>query len=821
MSDIIRVQAHLQLPQQGVDGKAIGQALQRSASGLVQAFPQSELWEITEKHDRCRYTVRNPLGRIMRKVQAVGPSANRLQVGQIAIVGYYDRDRRRPYIKAAGGFADWGSGIALALWSQGEGTCYLSNSVISPVIAANGFNSLWTGTSVTGARPLGLVVDIDSRMVTAQAHRDPANTIWETLKLSIIPADTLIPEEFSCLMATSPSSLARTDGIWTNSDASLVLVAEFEGAQLFRKRGTAWAQITLTDVGSLSLDGINMSPLGHVLFSQTDPAWPSDSVDSGGAVTLGTQTNAGAEKMACWAINVAATTIPRTWTLDPATLLSSQFIVNARAALRVPCGPLADQFAVWVSGRARLPHTTNANKSLLRNYDPSPVVAHGLDTDYSRQLEAVIAGISTAGSLLWRHVITLAASAASEDSGLLNPLTAWLTANVAVVGAAGNTCDGRYTADEIVCDSASTGAGFNDIFLGPYGDAGQTFQVPQYDYFRGVSLVALPLEEPNNAQPRDVLGSLNNMAVFTDYAKDVANQGRIQRAGLVGDSEGNFYIAYLAPSPILVSGAATYAPSGGGTPLSLGLSNLSTLSILERLGGGNFHGNHVPNVEFTWRRYLRKIDKRGNLLAEADMTQTATASWYEDENALGSPTGSPVAIGGDSSQPLALGDNNWSIVPIGRVVFLLTDYHDLGPNFYPATKLVIKDSSSLATLHTIELRLNEDVIGSDILDGGSNIVFRAGEREYSLLPADCKVKAGVTPEDLEFAAIWINQVQRVTETPDPIPQRLMILQMGANLADAPSTSQADNAIDPASAAIVAGRVLDITYNANWQIRQMV
>ena len=761
--------------------------------------------------------------------EGVGPIGTDKQfnksVGDSARIGFIGGNPQLPFLFPGGASPQAVPGgvlstsIDLALWSQGEGTCYLSNSVISPMIAQHGFNTLWTGSSVPGARPFGLVVDKDSRMITAQAYLDPGGTYWETLKLLIIPADTLIPEEFTCSILSSPITLARTDGIWTNSDASLVLVAEFEGDQLFRRKGTSWSQITLTDLGSLSLNAINMSPLGHVIVPQTDPAWPSDSVDNSGNVTLGTQTNGGDELINCWAINIPGTTIPRAWTLDPVSFLSSQFMVNARSAVRVPCGPLSDQFAVWVSGRARLPHTTNENKSMLRSYDNSPVVAHSLDTAVSRQLEAVIGGVSVAGALIWRHVISLAASAAIEDAGLLDPLTTWLITNIPVAGSATTVCDGRYTQDAITCTDAVSGAGFNNISMGPYGLFGQTFQVPQYDYFRDVSLVALPLEDPNNAQPRDVLGSLNTMAVFTDYARDVSGQGRTQRAGLVGDAEGNFYIAYLAPQPLLVSGRANYELSG--SALSLGLTNLSTLVILELLGPGSYRGNHVPNMEFVWHRYLRKIDKNGNFLAESDMSQLATASWYEDENTLGSTTVSPVAIGGDSTVNLPLADNNWKIVPIGRVVFLLTDYHDLGPNFYPATKLVIKDATTLATLHTIELRLTEGVIGSDILDGSSNLVFRAGEREYTLDAPACKIKAGVTPEGLEFAAIWINQAQRITDIPTDIPQRLMILQMGASLATAPIKSQADNDNEPDNSAIVDGYVLDIVYSTNWKIRQMV
>lgn len=127
MSDI-RIQNRLLLPQrQALDLAAVAKTM--AGVDLSGLYPQNELWEITVVRGQSRYDVRNAVGAKMSRVPAVGPAANRLQVGQVAIVGYYERDRRRPYIKAAGGFANWEQvQILLGIWQQAEGNCYLSQS---------------------------------------------------------------------------------------------------------------------------------------------------------------------------------------------------------------------------------------------------------------------------------------------------------------------------------------------------------------------------------------------------------------------------------------------------------------------------------------------------------------------------------------------------------------------------------------------------------------------------------------------------------------------------------------------------------------------
>lgn len=129
MSDI-RAELNLKIPDSGLPLDAIARAAQQAAAALAGKYPQSELWEITIAHAGSRYTVRNALGRVMAKVQAVGPAASRLKVGQLAMVGYYDRERQKPYIKAPGGSANWGPPAlpTPGIWDQTWANFYRPNA---------------------------------------------------------------------------------------------------------------------------------------------------------------------------------------------------------------------------------------------------------------------------------------------------------------------------------------------------------------------------------------------------------------------------------------------------------------------------------------------------------------------------------------------------------------------------------------------------------------------------------------------------------------------------------------------------------------------
>lgn len=133
MSDRLRFDLNLKVPNSALPLGAIAQASQKTAADLANKYPQNELWEITVAHPGAKYTVRNALGRVMSKVQAVGPAASRLKVGQLAIVGYYDRDRQKPYIKAVACYVSATVPLSpmLGLWTCPEGLPWLPNSAAS------------------------------------------------------------------------------------------------------------------------------------------------------------------------------------------------------------------------------------------------------------------------------------------------------------------------------------------------------------------------------------------------------------------------------------------------------------------------------------------------------------------------------------------------------------------------------------------------------------------------------------------------------------------------------------------------------------------
>lgn len=154
-----------------MDMGAVANATRASAAVLESVYPQSELWEITDTWDRSRYSVINALGETKSKVQAVGPAANRLKIGQVVVVGYYDRNRRKPYIKAPGGWAGWGDQTVIGEWQQTEGNFYLSQPGLAPDSMPTVFTDYLAmgsfSTSNLGlARLLGVVV-VDGAHVLA------------------------------------------------------------------------------------------------------------------------------------------------------------------------------------------------------------------------------------------------------------------------------------------------------------------------------------------------------------------------------------------------------------------------------------------------------------------------------------------------------------------------------------------------------------------------------------------------------------------------------------------------------------------------------
>ena len=77
----------------------------RAAANARAAAPDFEFWEVTSESGGL-YTIRRPTGERAAGVECITPKA-RFSAGDIVLVGFYNRDRRRPYIKGGAGKGSW------------------------------------------------------------------------------------------------------------------------------------------------------------------------------------------------------------------------------------------------------------------------------------------------------------------------------------------------------------------------------------------------------------------------------------------------------------------------------------------------------------------------------------------------------------------------------------------------------------------------------------------------------------------------------------------------------------------------------------------
>ena len=81
-----------------VDTSALMQSVLTTAKNGI--GPEFELWTISKNYQNGKFDVEKS-GRTMRLVSALNPKAKSfLRVGDVVLVGFYQRDRQRPYIKA-------------------------------------------------------------------------------------------------------------------------------------------------------------------------------------------------------------------------------------------------------------------------------------------------------------------------------------------------------------------------------------------------------------------------------------------------------------------------------------------------------------------------------------------------------------------------------------------------------------------------------------------------------------------------------------------------------------------------------------------------
>lgn len=651
----------------------------------------------------------------------------------------------------------------LALWSQLEGSGGLGKFAPSDVVDPDGTPILIYSGEPGGSGFYGICVDSGyvgeakfSRggLVFAQLLRDSGNTHWEKMRLTHLKLDEPDPFHMEAELDFTPlyPGLGET---FINADASFVLIVLPDSHKLFRRKGDQFSQVTFS--GANELRGVSLSQLGPVVlpaYSREENYYaaihPFDGYPA--VFTPGTGAETDGEMIKCWnALASDDTAVGMAWKKDLALELTSvNPVVNSMGYMKLPCSRDGRVFAAWVSGRPVLPYTTPTNQTMLLGYKefhggyPEAVEPWPLRQDLSSSVEGCVVGVdSTTGATLWKHSIVVEASHALEPEGILSPLTDWLPTQIDPITTVNTTIwHGRYSNGEV--DNGQIGAlGKNLSWLVPFtSNPNPSLKVfadsvyPNYDVFVDASIVLLPRETPNNTRYRDVGGYANNLAVFTDYAAanslgDTPQGGR--ESGIVADEYGNVYLSYLEPKQMLVAGGSIFIY---GSPAGFFYRGTETtawalLEIIQNTAPGapgvpaEWTSGHLPDMVNVHHRKIRKIGPSGELLAEADLTQLHSVSWYETEDNMGGL--SSTVIGGTSDASIPLADNVWLIAPCGRVVFVFLDYHDQGPNLQPATKLEIRSAADLSLLHAIELRTNDDTVPSSVYRRYFNEVIGVGD----------------------------------------------------------------------------------------------
>lgn len=714
----------------GLDGKAIGQALAANAAQLAGNFPQSELWEILERHDRARYTVRNPLGRTMRKVQAVGPAANRLQVGQLAIVGYYDRDRRRPYIKAAGGFANWAAASPPSLtdWLYALGGSGLGRGIDMAAPDPDATPSIvWTGTSVAAAYPLGVLsLSAGSKILTAQLLRNGGDTLWEKLRLHVVGEDA---ETLDVDLLTNAATSGYTR-MWSDAAGAFVLIQLAPSLEVYRRRVDLFEALTLADISKNTLEFMNAASGSIVTgaYQRDLPSCSGSYLYSTPIVVFGSDypTNGGYTEG--WLCDVAGTSIARAWQVEPNEVLElTQPILLSWVGQMAACNGSA---LGLVSGREALDVTDSAyNLGVAYGFGSGPVsdptsVSLACPS-ISRLLKASLYAVDPSnGAVTGQYDITMTPVSPLTDNGLLQPMEDCLEGTMPVDSGATPpnfiyTWGGRHThLGASSAFSAVLDVGDNRYINFPTQAFDKpTFLGPDFEIFGGekIGIQFLPMLAPNNAMPDEVGSNFRTTDIFVGWPGNSGDSS--VSAGAISCRDSSAYFAWLKPYPILFP-----ENEEGGSPVYK-LNRDLQLEQINAVGPpGYTYGSTIkfmPNVAFCQQRFVTKVAVSSGAITHtwtSDLTQLVTAAWWRATVDIAPPFGwvGTDFVGGDSSNPIPLGDQIYQISAAGRVVFATLDLHALGAKFQPETRLAILDDSDGSLLHTVAINLDDSVLASDV-----------------------------------------------------------------------------------------------------------
>lgn len=801
-----------------------------------------------------------------------------LDVGDVVKLGFYNNNKQKPFIKQViksfRGKEPIVANIQLIYgrWTQAWGNPGLNRSVLSAMWDPDATPvAVWTGTSNFAAVPLGVLVT-DAGVITAQPLRNEANTAWASVKLDIVNEGS-----FTVGIGSSPSFFVGYGDMWSNQEGNFVLTRLGPHLQeLYRLRENNFERLTLLSLGSRTLSDANFTfdgkfvlgrasrtPGSNIILNFGGTPWPNVPVET---IPQGTLVS----NIQCWDTNTSLTSLSESWNADPTTpsyflLTNSWILTGASQTLSVSSTNFVGAYAFR---KRPLPSEDgDYGLAVLWGWDvtlPGGNWSGNKDTENntcSRILKAYLqAFLQASGASVWRREVQvdLTTLPVVTDTAILTPLTNWLESGVTAPDVFAGVI-----AEQTISNTANGEGELQPAF--------RPFLLPYRRFADRPQIVLFPANR-NNIAPTDVDGNWHNIDVFHAWAPVASGTGDV-----VCDAAGNEYWAYAHQIEWLAAGGALHRdenllgrfafPYLGNQPVSRQNEDLSYTLY------------HNPDYYPMIGRFVEKVSPSGALIWKADLTQRVSGlSWYATESDLG-VAGTEV-IGGNTSTPHPLGDNIQWVRPCGRVVFVAADFHSLGPNFQPTTKLLILDDSNGTLLHTIPLYLNDSLVSADVYGNGSDtttgdgsttyFTFYPGQEiaeitelridgtpttafdlfieidnfsvnfydppidgssievdyrfstllykqgEYFYDVQDTEFRGGQTEDGVEFAVIFITQVSR--ESPQLNYPRTMLVQLHENLATAPIVTTHLNTWGATSTlALADGNLLDIVYEGSWKI----
>lgn len=599
--------------------------------------------------------------------------------------------------------------------------------------------TLWTGTSVVDAVPLGVLSLAEgNKIITAQILRNNLDTLWEKLRLHVVGDDA---EELDVNLTADPTPIFGFLYLWSNIDGSFVIAHLAPTLQIYRRRGALFQALNLTGLSRLDFDRMNVigGTITSGAYTRQVPSCTGTTLYLSPTATFGTGYPANGGYIEGWASDVAATSIARTWQTTPEEIL--QLVQPAVQSWSGQVAQAGGSTIALASGREALwvanPSEFNLGLSAGFIAPPSNASVVALSNSiYSRLLKGVVAAIDPAtGSITGRHIIAVTPIAPVLDNGLIQPMENTLQATMPVDSGPGipnylYTWGGRHAHEDTSVrfhDPIQVGdcRFANFPFVDPNTDT--PFSGPNFEIFggAGIGVRFLPMSVANNALPVAVGPNFRTTGVFVGWPGDSALSN-----GAISCNGDSAYVAYLRPKAYLYPDALESQTINNGI-------RLETINAIAP--PGYFYGSTIkflPEVAFFQERFLAKLTITGSAIALAwttDLTQLVTAAWWRRSDEIAPPFGWPgnEFVGGNSSSPVPLGDQIYQISAVGRAVFATIDYHPLGAKFQPETKLAVLDDSTGAFLYNVGILPSTATLPSDINGPGVPTEFT---ENYTIAP---------------------------------------------------------------------------------------